>query len=154
MRFKVHWKKGNDEGIESEASWFLVDQQGHFYVHGPLSPIRRVLKEEYDELTPLIQIDDKWLSIKELKAENAMLREESELNEEYVRNTHSKLVGLNRENVLLGEDNAKLRERVERYKEAVSSVLECGECNLYHGYICPMCARGLQALKEGSDGII
>ena len=49
----------------------------------------------------------------------------------------------------LEAENAKLRERVERYKEAVSSVLKCGECNLYHGYICPMCARGLQALKGG-----
>ena len=61
----------------------------------------------------------------------------------------SKISGLNDRIAALEAENAKLRERVERYKEAVSSVLKCGECNLDHGYICPMCARGLRELKGG-----
>ncbi|MFA6977107.1 MAG: hypothetical protein WC194_10370, partial [Mesotoga sp.] len=33
---------------------------------------------EYDELTPLIQIGGRWLSVEEIEAENAKLREKVE----------------------------------------------------------------------------
>jgi len=70
MKFRVKWKLGDEEGIEPEASWFLMDQQGNFWTYGPLSPPRQVAKGEYDELTPLIQIGGRWLSVAEIERLN------------------------------------------------------------------------------------
>jgi len=72
MQFRVKYKFEADgeiqEGIESEASWFLIDQQGNFYNYEPMGPIHPV-SEEYTELIPLIKIGDKWLSVEEVQAE-------------------------------------------------------------------------------------
>ncbi len=78
MKYRVKWKKDGEEGVESEASWFLVDQQGKFWAYGPMTPVRMVSRAEYDELTPLIQIGGRWLSVEEIEAENAKLREKVE----------------------------------------------------------------------------
>ena len=82
MKYRVKWKKGGEEGVENEASWFLLDQQGKFWVYGPMTPVRMVSKAEYDELTPLINVGgNRWLSVDEiaaLEAENAKLREKVE----------------------------------------------------------------------------
>jgi len=140
MKYRVRWKKDGEEGVENEASWFLVDQQGKFWVYGSMTPVRMVSKAEYDELTPLIRIGDRWLSVEEierLNRENKAHRLVEAIRKEHEGKDVGDIVA----------ENAKLSEKVERYKEAVLSVLECGECNLYHGYICPMCARGLQALE-------
>jgi len=98
------------------------------------------MKIEYDHMVSKISgLNDR---IAALEAENAKLREKIDQQDTYIEMCLADLAEMQAE-------SSKLRERVERYKEAVSSVLKCGECNLYHGYICPMCARGLQALKGG-----
>ena len=52
-------------GIETEASWFLVDQQGKMYSYGPERPIRPISKE-YTECTPLFKVGEEWLSFEEI----------------------------------------------------------------------------------------
>lgn len=62
---KLHGEK--HEGIETEAGWFLIDQQGNMYVHNPMEPIMPVEKEYYKLAVPLIKISDEWLSIDEIE---------------------------------------------------------------------------------------
>jgi hypothetical protein len=149
MRFKVRWKKDNDEGIESEASWFLIDQQGHFYVHGPMEPIRMVEKGEYDELIPLIQIDDKWLTIEDIKAENAKLKEKVAQQETYIEMAEADLAELS-------EENAKLKEKVERLAKLKEIVCQGAPLMWSQAQYMNQAAEWereiyecLQALKEG-----
>ena len=70
IRFKVRYifqfNGGLKAGIESEASWFLVDQQGEMYSYGPMKPIRPV-SESYTECEPLLKINNEWLSIEEIE---------------------------------------------------------------------------------------
>ena len=100
-----------------------------------------------------IEYDHMISKTSELEAENAELHTLTDRLSDLLSRTANALKGEQVDCMHslsdLPEVAGKLRERVERYKEAVSSVLKCGECNLYHGYICPMCARGLQALKGG-----
>ena len=70
MKFKVKWEaevSGKKfSGVESTASWFLVDQQGKMYSYGPMEPIRPIGKA-YTKCEPLIQIGEEWLSISEIE---------------------------------------------------------------------------------------
>lgn len=54
------------EGIEYETGWFLVDQQGNFYLNSPVEPIRP-RGHSYKDLIPLIKINDEWLTIEEIE---------------------------------------------------------------------------------------
>ena len=71
IRFKVKYKFVLDgeekKGIESEASWYLVDQQGNMYSYGPFQPVAPV-DMCYTECEPLLKVNDEWLSIKEIEA--------------------------------------------------------------------------------------
>ena len=71
LKIRVKWKatiEGNKlEGIESEASWFLFDQRGGVYSTGPFKPPTRCEKQ-YDELTPLILIKGRYMSISDIEA--------------------------------------------------------------------------------------
>lgn len=70
MKFRVEWEAElNGEklsGVESEASWFLVDQQGKMYSYGPMEPIRPIEKE-YTKCVPLFQVGNEWLSFDEIE---------------------------------------------------------------------------------------
>ena len=54
-KFRVYYEYEIDgeihNGIESEASWFLLTQSGELLQHGPLSPLRDC--KEYKKLIPL-----------------------------------------------------------------------------------------------------
>jgi len=71
MKFRVKYEiEINGEthsGIETEASWFLVDQQGNMYSYGPMEPVRPIEKE-YKLAIPLIKINNEWLAISEIEA--------------------------------------------------------------------------------------
>ena len=54
-------------GIEEEASWFLVDQQGKMWSYGPMMPVRP-LEPEYSRATVLIGINGEWLSVAQIEA--------------------------------------------------------------------------------------
>ena len=70
MRFRVEWEavvEGKKmSGIESEASWFLVDQQGKMYSYGPMMPILPI-GHEYTKCVPLFKIGEEWLSFEEIE---------------------------------------------------------------------------------------
>lgn len=71
LQFKVKYKATlpdgqRIEGLEEEASWFLIDQRGSFFSHGPMQPVRPC-EDEYDELTPLIKIGNRYLSVEEIE---------------------------------------------------------------------------------------
>lgn len=60
----VHGKKHTN--IEDENSWFLFDQRGGIYSMEPLHGLEPK-NERYDNITPLIKINDDYLSIKEIE---------------------------------------------------------------------------------------
>lgn len=70
MEFRVKYEIEIDgethSGIETEASWFLIDQQGKMYSYGPMLPVRPIGKE-YKLAIPLIKIGEKWLSVGEIE---------------------------------------------------------------------------------------
>ena len=73
VKFKVRFiaKHPHDSskrisGIESEQSYFLVDQQGNMYEYSPMRPIVPI-NDLYLECEPLIKIGEEWLSIKEIE---------------------------------------------------------------------------------------
>ena len=102
------------------------------------------MKIEYDHMVSKISgLND---HIAALEAENAELHTLTVRLSDLLSRTANALKG---EPVDCLHSLSDLPEVAGKLKEAVSSVLKCGECNLYHGYICPMCARGLQALKGG-----
>jgi hypothetical protein len=53
-------------GVETEASYFLVDQTGQMYEYAPLRPIRPI-SSDYLECEPLIKINNEYLSIDEIE---------------------------------------------------------------------------------------
>jgi len=56
------------EGVEDEGSWYLVDQRGNFYSHGPMRPITLVdMARLRATLTPLIKIRDEYLTVDEIE---------------------------------------------------------------------------------------
>ena len=70
MKFKVEWEaviNGNKmSGVESEESWFLVDQQGNMYTYVPTKPLKST-ELEYTKCVPLFKIGDEWLSFEEIE---------------------------------------------------------------------------------------
>lgn len=71
-------------GIETEASWYLIDQQGNFYSYSPLKPITPCDMSMYKELTPLFKIENSYLSIKEIDELITDLCNKLQLCEEYL----------------------------------------------------------------------
>lgn len=72
FRVKYRFEFGGEvkEGIEPEASWYLVDQQGNMYSYGPMKPIKPV-NDVYNLCEPLLKIGNEWLSVEEI--ENRLL---------------------------------------------------------------------------------
>ncbi len=66
VKYRFSHNGQTHEGIEEEASWFLIDQRGNFYGSGPMEPPYPI-KDEYEELIPLIKIDDEYLSVEEIE---------------------------------------------------------------------------------------
>ena len=52
-------------GEETEASWYLIDQQGKFYSYGPMEPIKPCTKES--KLEVRLKINNEYLTVKEIK---------------------------------------------------------------------------------------
>lgn len=67
--FRVKWAAEicgeKREGIEEEASWFLIDQQGKLYSYGPLKPVTPCC--HYESVEPLIKIGEEYLSVEEIE---------------------------------------------------------------------------------------
>lgn len=70
MKFRVEWEAEIDgdliSGVETEASWFLIDQHGFMYEYGPCNPIRPV-GESYKKCVPLFKIGEEWISFDEIE---------------------------------------------------------------------------------------
>ncbi len=70
MIFKVKYTMEFDgkeiSGIEGEGSWFLIDQRGNFYSHGPMQPVRPV-EDCVKKIEPLILINSEYLTIVEIE---------------------------------------------------------------------------------------
>lgn len=66
VKFKAKVNGKLIEGIETEASWFLIDQRGNFYSHAPMRPIESC-EQVYEYIEPLIKINDEYLSISEIE---------------------------------------------------------------------------------------
>ena len=70
LQFRVEYEFEIDDrkysGVETEASWFYIDQRGEFYDSSPLRPISPV-GEKYTKLIPLIKIGDEYLSVDEIE---------------------------------------------------------------------------------------
>ena len=67
VKYEIELHGERHSGIESAASWFLIDQQGNMYSHSPMEPIRPIEKEYYKSAIPLIKIGEEWLSIEEIE---------------------------------------------------------------------------------------
>jgi len=70
LKFRIKYKftlpgEEQQSGVETEASWFLLTQQGELLSHGPMRPIKPVTG--YDECIPLIMIGGEWLSVEEIE---------------------------------------------------------------------------------------
>ena len=69
LKFRVNVKftlgDTQHEVEETEASWYLVDQQGNFYYHSPMQPIRPCVKE--DSLEFKLKIGEEYLTIEEIE---------------------------------------------------------------------------------------
>jgi hypothetical protein len=70
MEFQVLWEAEiNGEkisGVESEASWFLVDQQGKMYSHMPMKPILPI-DSKYTKCIPLFVVGEEALTFDEIE---------------------------------------------------------------------------------------
>jgi len=67
VKYKINMGDGKFvEGVEEEASWYYLDQRGKFYSSGPMRPIMPCDMER-QELTPLIKINDHYLSVDEIE---------------------------------------------------------------------------------------
>ena len=71
LRIRVKWKAKIgatiQEGIETEASWFLFDQAGGVYASGPFTP-PAPCEDDYIELIPLIKIKDQYMSVGDIES--------------------------------------------------------------------------------------
>lgn len=94
LQFRVKYKfRLNDEireGIETEASWFYLDQRGGFYSSSPMRPITPCEKD-YDELIPLIKINDEYLTIEEIS--DRLLMFDKLIEEEDIDQIRQELLG-------------------------------------------------------------
>lgn len=67
VKYEIELNGKSLKGIETEASWFLIDQRGNMYSHSPTEPIRPIPKEYYKSAIPLVKIGEEWLSINEIE---------------------------------------------------------------------------------------
>ena len=71
LQFRVRYTFEIDgverEGIETEASWYYIDQRGCFYSNRPFQPIMPIREGVYKELQPLIKIGDEYLTVEEIE---------------------------------------------------------------------------------------
>lgn len=67
VKYKVQMPEKMVEGIETEASWYYLDQRGKFYSNAPMRPIIPCDMDMYEELTPLIKIGEKYMSVDEIE---------------------------------------------------------------------------------------
>jgi hypothetical protein len=78
VKFRVEWEavinRKKMSGIESEGSWFLVDQQGKMYSYGPMEPVRPIDKR-YKKCIPLFKVGDEWLPFDEIERRLLALHE-------------------------------------------------------------------------------
>jgi|LSQX01.3.fsa_nt_gb hypothetical protein len=69
VKFRVGYEftiKGKKyTGEETEASWYLIDQQGGFYSYGPIKPIRPCIDE--DKLEFRLKIGEEYLTVSEIE---------------------------------------------------------------------------------------
>ena len=69
VKFRVGYEYTVDgtktTGEETEASWYLIDQQGRFYSYGPMEAIRRCTKA--DKLEFRLKIGDEYLTISDIE---------------------------------------------------------------------------------------
>jgi hypothetical protein len=61
--FSIASKKHTGE--ETEASWYLIDQQGKFYSYGPMEPIKPCTGEVKLEFR--LKIGDEYLTVSEIE---------------------------------------------------------------------------------------
>lgn len=78
MEFRVEWEAVlNGEkmsGIESEASYFLVDQLGKMYSYGPMKPILPIDKR-YTKCVPLFVVGDETIPFEEIERRLLLAKE-------------------------------------------------------------------------------
>ena len=67
VRYEFEIEGRAHKGIETEASWYYLDQRGNFYSNAPFKEIVECDMSIYKELTPLIKINNEYLSIKEIE---------------------------------------------------------------------------------------
>jgi len=71
LQFKVKWQaKINGEifsGIEETSSWYFIDQRGNFYSCDPLGSFNLCDMDTYTKLTPIIKINNEFLTIEEIE---------------------------------------------------------------------------------------
>jgi hypothetical protein len=69
VKFRVYYEftVGDEKykGEETEASWYLIDQQGGFYSHGPVRPITPCTKETKLEFR--LKIGNEYLTVAEIE---------------------------------------------------------------------------------------
>ena len=67
VRYEFEIEGRTRKGIETETSWYYIDQRGNFYSNAPFKPIAECDMNIYKELTPLIKINDEYLSVEEIE---------------------------------------------------------------------------------------
>jgi len=67
VRYEFEIEGQTHKGVETEASWYYLDQRGKFYYNAPFKPIVECDMDIYKELTPLIKINNEYLSIEEIE---------------------------------------------------------------------------------------
>ena len=69
VKFRVGYeftiKNEKHIGEETEASWYLIDQQGKFYSYGPMKPIMPCTNE--DKLEFRLKIGKEYLTVREIE---------------------------------------------------------------------------------------
>jgi hypothetical protein len=56
------------EGVEEESSWYYLDQRGKVFFTSPMHGLKGCDMDYYKEVTPLIKINDEYLSVDEIEA--------------------------------------------------------------------------------------
>jgi len=71
LLIRVKWRAtiGGElrEGVEEEGSWFMFDQSGGIYSHGPFKPLE-LCGQEYEEIIPLIKIKGNYMSVADIES--------------------------------------------------------------------------------------
>ena len=69
VRFRVGYEFTTEgkkhTGEETEANWYLIDQQGKFYSYGPMRPIKPCIN--YNKLEFRLKIGKEYLTVSEIE---------------------------------------------------------------------------------------